>query len=73
MEAHKAYPPGAWLRWEFNPGLSNLKACAVSIHFTASRRQRVRRLLLHSPGEKCWGPDQGRGEREARREPAGER
>ena len=40
----KLTPLGAWLRWEFNPGLSDVKACALSIHFTASRRQSQKAL-----------------------------
>lgn len=46
MEAHKACPAAAWWRREFNPGLWDFRACALSTCFTASGRQGARRHLL---------------------------
>ena len=72
MEAHKACPAAAWWRREFNPGLSDFRACALSTCFTASRRQGARRLLLVAQVRDDEGLTRAEA-REARWEPAGER
>lgn len=71
IEAHKDCTAGTWWRQEFTPGLSDLKACTLSIYFPASGRQNQKAsALIQVRGNE--DPTRAEVRREARREPSSE-